>query len=502
MVLHAGLECYKKTGSLITYENETGIENSYDTIAVGPNDINGVELFEIRKKFIDAALNLGFVKAEITDWCSMTYHDVFSRLMFRIKWEWFTDYAIWIFVGKKCYVWEKGSGDAELVDEYGYFDTPESLKWIRKESQTKPEIIIYSSIYRTNKNTVQKIFKDARVYNAATNSNSTQGLLVKARIMARDEAFLQFNTEPMLEREIQLKIGGKLILYAVKWQLLPFSLNKRVRKPNGVNTLEISSPFNKTQKKLPDVNEFSVQMDIDVNGICSVTFITPPEIFSKFPISKEKCEENNDRNDSEPILEANTQVYETKEMLKALRAPMIKTELFSSETHEELSPSFVPQINTKSQKKSEFLEADLMPPPPSYAESQSSYSRQASPTPSHMMRSPSPSQKSDADVDPISKLREQIQTQNEEYKRLLISHLTPKIADLTATGDLKKVCEMMFHKDVTDLFELHENNELLKTTVLDALYFLHGSNIQRSPSPMPGSSGRTDEDNANAVYRL
>jgi hypothetical protein len=293
MVLHAGIVCYKKNGSMMTYNSVTRQKEVYNLIAVGPHDMNGVDLMfenlktqlngefgcaciclgytydsEIRKKFIEAAEEFGFVNVHITNWCSMNYYDLVSRLTnYRIM----VGHVIWIFCGKYCYVWEKERSYAEFVDEFEYNDTVGSLKWIRRESETNPDYIIYGDIYETKWKTVEKIFKDSVVFRY-TSLNSVNGVLTGALIMANYTHLHCYKTEPMLERDIKLKINNSIIFSIHKWQSLPWAGKKFIMKPYGCNTCEIMSHSNKTHQKLPDFEVFFVTLDIDENGNCSVTF--------------------------------------------------------------------------------------------------------------------------------------------------------------------------------------------------------------------------------------
>uniref|UniRef100_A0AC34GEF8 Uncharacterized protein n=1 Tax=Panagrolaimus sp. ES5 TaxID=591445 RepID=A0AC34GEF8_9BILA len=190
---------------------------------------------EIRKKFIHVAKNFGFANVHITDWCSMNYYDLVPRL---------SDYritggdVIWIFCGKYCYVWEKGRYFAEMEDEYEYKDTVGSLKWIRRESDTNPDYIIYGDIYDTKWKTVEKIFKNAVVLRY-TSLNNVEGVLMGALLMTNYTHLYQYKTEGMLERDIKVKINGRIIFSVDKWQWLPFVDRKFVTKPYGCNTLEV-----------------------------------------------------------------------------------------------------------------------------------------------------------------------------------------------------------------------------------------------------------------------
>uniref|UniRef100_A0AC34FT36 PABC domain-containing protein n=1 Tax=Panagrolaimus sp. ES5 TaxID=591445 RepID=A0AC34FT36_9BILA len=178
----------------------------------------------------------------------------------------------------------------------------------------------------------------------------------------------------------------------------------------------------------------------------------------------------------------------------ALRGPMIMTELFTrdqtSNTLEHListSASNIPQKFQPSQKDALLSpppllnELSLMPPP-SYEESESFF-RQPSPLPFQSSQMSLIEEKhDDAAADDVDATISEVRAKLAEQKRKLIDRLKPKILQWAPTEDVKKISDMMAHKDISELLEYLENEDLLEARVLDALNFLHGT---KNVTPRP-----------------
>uniref|UniRef100_A0AC34G1H3 PABC domain-containing protein n=1 Tax=Panagrolaimus sp. ES5 TaxID=591445 RepID=A0AC34G1H3_9BILA len=199
---------------------------------------------------------------------------------------------------------------------------------------------------------------------------------------------------------------------------------------------------------------------------------------------EEKTPPNSSAKDDNPITEGDISnsddelpIPKSKEKLQALRGPMIMTELFtrdeSSNTFAHIISSSASNIHQKFQpsQKDALLspppllnELSLMPPP-SYEESESFF-RQPSPLPFQSSQiSLNDEKHDDAAADDVDATISEVRAKLAEQKLKLIDRLKPKILQWAASEDVKKISDMMAHKDISELLEYLENEDLLEARV-------------------------------------
>uniref|UniRef100_A0A914PUS3 Uncharacterized protein n=1 Tax=Panagrolaimus davidi TaxID=227884 RepID=A0A914PUS3_9BILA len=193
-----------------------------------------------RQKFLECAKLHGCEKVEIIDFYSMLYGNFLSQAKIVPK----NGDVIWIFRDDVSFIWQKINGKGKFVGDFLWYNefSAKMLDDMRHSSSQidkDPDIILYLEMREFNEKIVKDVFPNSLVISCRS-EDVFIGTLKKARIMSGEADLVGMEAETVLEQDITVKMGDKVIMVIKGLQSLPITQRAEINRTENETDLQVS----------------------------------------------------------------------------------------------------------------------------------------------------------------------------------------------------------------------------------------------------------------------